>query len=385
MQVRRPIFLIAVCLAIAMFNLTLVVAGLKEFVIEDLGGSVHDATLFFSIETFAYVLFAPLWGIVSDRSGRRRPWICLGFALSAVLYAAMAMATSIGLLFVLRFVQGAAAVMGWSLLMAYAVDCVPAERRRRAMGWVGAALIFGVSLGAPAGGYITRGLGPRSPLVIAAGLFAAVAALSLLLVDVPNPSRRPRFGGYLRSWSREPRLGVPLLFHFVDRFAVGFFLVVFPLYLAQLGVDDPAVRGRYLGAFLLPFALLQPIAARLLERASPYVPLIVGSFAYGAAFATIGYTDLDRLWLVMALLGTLASVMFPPSIALVGRYSSEERRGAAMGLFNLTGSLGFAVGPLVGSWALAWRGYAATFAIGGGLEMAIAAATAGWVVLGRRS
>lgn len=382
---RRPIYLIASCLAIAMFNLTLVVAGLKEFIIEDLGGSVHDATLFFSIETFAYVLFAPLWGVVSDRSGRRRPWIVLGFALSALLYAAMSWTQSIGALFVLRFLQGAASVMGWSLLMAYAVDSVPSERRGRAMGWVGAALIFGVSLGAPLGGYITKWLGARAPLAIAAGLFAAVAALTLLLTELPGRSIRPRFGSYLRSWSREPRLGVPLLFHFVDRFAVGFFLVVFPLYLAQLGVDDPAVRGRFLGAFLIPFAFLQPIAARLIERTSPYVPLIAGSFAYGAAFTTIGYVGIDRLWLVMAVLGTLASVMFPPSIALVGRYSSDQRRGAAMGLFNLSGSLGFAIGPLVGSWALAWRGYAATFLIGGGLEMALAVATAGWVLLGRRS
>ena len=60
-------------LFVAMFNLTLIVAGLKEFVIEDLGGTIADATLFFSVETFAYILFAPVWGVLSDRMGRRRP------------------------------------------------------------------------------------------------------------------------------------------------------------------------------------------------------------------------------------------------------------------------------------------------------------------------
>ena len=379
MSMNRSIYLVALCLAIAMFNLTLVVAGLKEFIIEDLGGTVHDATLFFSIETIAYVLFAPLWGLISDRSGRRRPWIVLGFALSAVLYLLMARVDRIGILFVLRFIQGASSVMGWSLLMAYAVDSVPDERRGRAMGWIGAALIFGVSLGAPMGGYFTRWMGPRAPLLFAAGLFALIAVLAVLLAEQPHHRRSDRFGGYLRSWSREPKLGVPLLFHFVDRFAVGFFLVVFPLYLAQLGVDDAAVRGRFLAAFLLPFALLQPVAARVVERISPYIPLVSGSLVYGAAFATIGFASLQQLWWVMALLGTLAAVMFPPSIALVGRYSSPDRRGAAMGLFNLAGSLGFAAGPLVGSWALAWRGYAATFMIGGGLEMALALSTAAWV------
>ncbi len=378
-RLRPSMVLVALCLTVAMFNLTLVVAGLKEFIVEDLGGSVHDATLFFSIETFAYILFAPLWGILSDRSGRRRPWIALGFALSALLYLALARVDHIPTLFLVRFVQGAASVMGWSLLMAYAVDTVQGKQRARAMGWLGAALILGVSLGAPMGGYITRWYGPRAPLLLASGLFAVIAVLSLGLRRLPQHDRQPRFGGYLRSWSRQPRLGVPLGFHFVDRFAVGFFLVVFPLYLAQLGVDDPAVRGRFLGTFLLPFALLQPLASRITEKLGPFLPLIVGSIIYGLVFTTIGFVDLDRLWLVMGSLGALAAVMFPPSITLVGRYSTPETRGAAMGLFNLAGSLGFATGPLVGSWALAWRGYAATFMVGGILEIGIAVATTIWL------
>ncbi len=375
---------VASCLAVAMFNLTLVVAGLKEFIVEDLGGTVHDATLFFSIETFAYIIFAPLWGILSDRTGRRRPWIALGFGISALLYAAMSQVDQIEILFVLRFIQGAASVMGWSLLMAYAVDRTRDGNRARAMGWVGAALIFGVSLGAPMGGYITRWYGPRAPLILASGLFALIAVASLGLARIRRQDSPPRFAGFIRSWSREPRLGIPLAFHFVDRFAVGFFLVVFPLYLAQLGIDDPAIRGRFLGAFLLPFALLQPLASRLVERVGPFVPLVVGSLIYGCLFVTIGFTSLNNLWIVMALLGALAAVMFPPSITLVGRYSTTETRGAAMGLFNLAGSLGFATGPLVGSWALAWRGYAATFVVGGGLEIAIALATIAWLWLLKR-
>ena len=65
-----------------MLNLTLVVAGLKELVVDDLGGSVADAALFFTVEMVAYLLFAPLWGALSDRFGRRIPFIVGGFAAS---------------------------------------------------------------------------------------------------------------------------------------------------------------------------------------------------------------------------------------------------------------------------------------------------------------
>src|SRR6187401_3586604 len=78
------------CLAlfVAMLNLTLVVSGLKELVIDELGGTVAASALFFTVEMAAYLVCAPLWGALSDRIGRRRPFIVLGFAVSGLLYLA---------------------------------------------------------------------------------------------------------------------------------------------------------------------------------------------------------------------------------------------------------------------------------------------------------
>src|SRR5215475_10117749 len=77
-------------LFLSMLNLTLIVAGLKELVIGELGGTAQDASLFFSIEMAAYIVFAPVWGLLSDRSGRRRALVVLGFLGCAPLYAAYA-------------------------------------------------------------------------------------------------------------------------------------------------------------------------------------------------------------------------------------------------------------------------------------------------------
>src|SRR5688500_2268125 len=66
------------CLFVAMLNLTLVVAGLKELVVDDLGGTVADAALFFTVEMVAYLGFAPLWGAPSVRLGLRLPCIVAG-------------------------------------------------------------------------------------------------------------------------------------------------------------------------------------------------------------------------------------------------------------------------------------------------------------------
>ncbi|MGE0454986.1 MAG: MFS transporter [Vicinamibacteria bacterium] len=365
----QSVLLPSLFLLVSMLNMTLIVAGLKEFIVDDLGGSARDAGLFFSIEMVAYILFAPVWGVVSDRLGRRKPLVVAGFLLTAPLYASYAVVQSVDLLLALRFLQGAVAVMGWSTLMAMVADHPDEKHRGRYMGIMGGALILGVSLGAPVGGYVSRHFGARAPLEAAAALFLLLGIGSLALRDAPAVRERLTLKAILGTLRGRPQLLVPYVFYFLDRYSVGLFIVVFPLYLGSLGISDPALRGRYLALFLLPFALLQPLAGRLCERTGPYPPLLVGSLLYGVVLCFVGYSGLFSLWFVMVALGVLASIMFPPAMALVGELSDAHSRGSAMGGFNLAGSLGFAVGPVVGGWIDHEFGFGPAFVVAGLLEV----------------
>jgi MFS transporter, DHA1 family, tetracycline resistance protein len=365
----RAVVLPSLFLLVAMFNLTLCVAGLKELIIDDLGGTAAHASWFFSIESLAYIIFAPIWGLVSDRYRRRRLLIVTGFLVSGLIYVVYLKIDSLGLLLFLRFVQGAFSVMAWSTLMALVLDQPDEKKRGRYMGLMGAALIFGVSLGAPVGGYLSRYAGVRAPLAIAGILFLLLAFGSLLLSETTEKRGRIQIRAILDNLKSRPRLLLPYLFQFVDRYTVGLFLVIFPLYLGTLGVDDPATRGRYLGAFLLPFALLQYFTGKLSERTGPMLPLLAGSALYGVVLCLVGFSDLQDLYLVMAALGVLASVMFPPAMFLTAKWSDSESRGSAMGGFNLAGSLGFAIGPLCGWWIFERAGFQAAFIASGLLEL----------------
>ena len=376
----RTILVPSLFLLVSMLNLTLIVAGAKEVFVGELGGSVRDVSLFFSIEMVAYIVFAPLWGLVSDRMGQRKPLVVVGFAASAALYASYSTIDHLPTLLALRFLQGAVTVMGWSTLMTMVTDAAVPERRGRTMGLMGGALSLGVSLGAPLGGYLSRDLGPYAPLRVAAVLFALLAVGSLLLLkDPPQLARHTTLREVAGALGRSPRLLIPYAFYFVDRFTVGFFVVLFPLYLGSLGIEDPAVRGRYLALFLLPFALLQYPTGRLLERIGPYRPLIAGSLTYGILLCVVGYADLYALWWVMTGLGVLAAVMFPPTITLTASYAEPGTRGSAIGGFNLAGSLGFAIGPLVGTWAFEQQGYGFAFVIAGALEILAAVGALLWI------
>ena len=368
----RTVLVPCIFLFVSMLNLTLIVAGLKDLIIDELGGREEDVSLFFSIEMMAYILFAPIWGLLSDRWGHRRLFIGLGFFMSGCFYASYSMIRSLPWLLALRFVQGAFAVMGWSTLMAMVLDQPDEKRRGRYMGLMGASLILGVSIGAPLGGYISRSYGAFAPLQVAAVLFFVLAFGTFAVSAGGERRQQISLSEIGQALVKRPMLALPSLFYFVDRYTVGFVVVLFPLYLETLGISDPATKGQYLGVFLLPFALLQYPCGRLLERITPWKPLVVGSFLYGVALCAVGYSGLFSLWWVMLLLGILAAIMFPPAITLTAQLSDPRIRGSAMGGFNLAGSLGFAIGPLVGVWAFKWRGYDFAFMLAGALEVLVA-------------
>lgn len=372
----RGVLLPSLLLFVAMLNLTLVVAGLKELVVGELGGTVADAALFFTVEMLAYVVAAPLWGLASDRLGRRKPFVVVGFVGSGLLYFALARQQSIAPLLALRFAQGAFSVAGWSTAMTLMLDGATGPRRARIAGWMGGSLILGVALGAPLGGYVTRAFGARAPLTAAGGLFLLLALLALLLAEPRQHQARVPFGVVLRSLRRAPKLLLPWGFYALERLTVGLFIVVFPLYLASLGADDPVIRGRYLAVFLFPFAFLQVPAGRLVARFGALRMLLVGSAGYGALLATVGWSDLAALWWVMLGLGVLAALMFPPTLALTAELAPEASRASAIAGLNIAGSLGFALGPLLGAWAEAAGGFPLAFLLAGALEILLAAGAA---------
>jgi MFS family permease len=361
----------------AMLNLTLVVPGLKELVVDELGGDVGDAALFFTVEMAAYLVFAPVWGVLSDRTGRRRPLIVAGFAASGVAYLGYLAIDSIPWLLALRFVQGAASIAGWSTALALIFDRADAATRPRLAGMAGASMILGVGLGAPFGGAVAATFGARAPLAAAGALFLLQAVAAFALAEPTLRERRPRLAEIGAALVARPRLLIPWTLYFVERFTVGLFVVVFPLYLAASTGAGPAERGRALAFYLLPFAFCQLATWRLARRFGTLPTLATGTALYGLAYAALGRLDAGDSTPLLVALGLFAAVIFPPTLSLTSEWSADDTRASALAGFNLAGSLGFALGPVTGAWAQGAGGYLFAFDLAAGLALAAAAGLAG--------
>jgi MFS family permease len=180
--------------------------------------------------------FAPIWGRLSDRVGRR-PLLLLGLVGSVVFYTLFGIASELGitaglaalglvLLFVARLGQG---IAGATISTAQAViaDCTPPEKRAHGMALVGAAFGIGFTFGPL--------LGFASLFVDVAGApgFAAAAlsliALVLAVARLPETLRAGVSAGRRRllDWHglynvlHMPSIGILVITFFLATFAFG--------------------------------------------------------------------------------------------------------------------------------------------------------------------
>ncbi|MFC7132412.1 MULTISPECIES: MFS transporter [Salinibaculum] len=348
--------------------------GLDETVTALGGGeSILAGTWFLVAEFGAFVVCAVLWGIASDSLGSRTPLVVLGATGGAASYLAVALAPSIGLGFdvvlLLRVVGGAFTIGAFSLSITMLMDLSGGNGRN--MGAAGTAIGLGAALGSVVGGQLTA-LHPLAPLYGGAALLAGAALLGATVPDRSSGGGLP-VGTVVDRVRTRPKLVVPFAFGYIDRLTAGFFALTGVAYFRDTFEIDAATAGITLALFFVPFAVFQYPVGSLSDRIGRFIPVVVGSLLYGVAIIAValapGYYLAAGLMVVVGLCGALVS---PTTMALVTDIVPATERGAAMGGFNVFGSLGMLSGFLVGGTVTELYGYFPAFLAAGGLEIAIA-------------
>jgi MFS family permease len=334
-----------------------------------------DASMWFLAAEFAaFVAFAGVWGLLSDATGRRLPFIVAGAVLGGLLYGLLAWlptltTVSFETVLLVRALQGAATIAPFSLSMTMLMDLSGGHGKN--MGAAGIAIGSGTALGAPLGGQL-YGVSPTLPLAVAGGLLLFVALLATLLTD-RSPADSGRIRDALAGLRGTPTLAIPYTFGFVDRLTAGFFALVGTLYFRTAFSLTPAETGVMLALFFAPFALLQYPFGVLSDRIGRTLPVAVGSMLYGLAVVGVGLAPTVLLAGVgMVVVGVIGALMAPATMALVTDLAGASERGGAMAGFNAVGSVGFLAGILVGGLVASEVGYLAAFLVAGGAELAVA-------------
>ncbi len=304
-------------------------------------------------------LFAPIWGRLSDRIGRK-PILIGSLIGDAVFYTMFAFAQhSIVLLFTARLLAGIFSSASISVAQAYVADVTPPHLRAMGLGYLGAAFGVGFILGPAFGGWLGK-VNLGLPLYVAAAL-AIINAIYIARV-LPEP-RTPEQRAAIQSSAKSNRfaamfsavtgpLGFLFLLTFLVTFAFSQLEGTFTAYLMQRfgygQANAPAVAGSvfaYTGVILV---LIQGGAIRPLSKRFGETSLVL----VGVTLMAIGFLTLPLAHSLIALmLGPLipisagAALNNPSLRSLISRKSSADIQGGTLGLSASFDSLARCLGP----------------------------------------
>lgn len=335
-----------------------------------------------SIYALLQFVFAPIWGKMSDRWGRKN--ILIFTSLGNLLgYVVWLFSSSFSLFLLSRVITGA---MGGNISVASAAmaDVTSRADRAKGMGMIGAGIglgfIFGPTLGGLLSGLEIYNLIPSlsdslfTVFSLSAMVSLSVAFVNLLLVMFVLKETLP-----LRTNEKAPESEAPRLHPFLGIFSDSFqsllfisliqffFIFSFSGFEFSLNFFLHEVLGytpKEIGfTFFFIGIIIVLIQGGLIRRISGKVPEVKIALS-GVIAISLGYTGLLVFgkpgygFFLYCSLGALAvgsALLHPALSAIASLGSSVDDQGKNLGIFRSFGSLARAISPF--SFALVYFGY----------------------------
>lgn len=338
-----------------------------------------------SIYSLLQFVFAPIWGAVSDRFGRR-PTLLLTLAGTVAGYVAWIFAGTFGTLVAARLLGGMMAG-NLSTVTAVVADVTDAKDRSKGMGIIGAAIGLGFIFGPAIGGLATIwgplasfgavaaaqahgappafALNPFSGAAMAACLLSSIN-LGLAIMSFPETLPPEKRGARTTARTANPAklfkgLRLPgvqrvnvLSFFYLSAFAAMEFTLTF-LAVERFGYTPRQNAELFVFVGLIIAVVQGGVLRRLAPRLGDRRVALTGLVLLVPGFVMVGLAPSAAvLYGGLAFMATGSALTTPCLSALMSQYAPPDQQGLALGLFRSMGALSRAVGPLAGG-LLYWR------------------------------
>lgn len=353
---QRPLSVLFFTIFLDLLGFGIVIPILPIYA-DELGASGWMIGLITGIFAFMQFLFAPFWGNLSDRIGRR-PVLLTSIAIMSGSYLLFAGAVSIPLLLFSRILGGIGAA-NISAANAFISDMSTDANRAKNFGIVGAAFGLGFIFGPPLGGWLKdqygiEWVGYTAAILGAANFLMAMVFLPESLREkdpqsplFPNPFRelrnilpRVELRGFLLSnfifLAAFSMMHVTSSLLWQDRFGLNEKEIGYVF--AFIGISVATVQGTLIGSF-----------NRWIGERRLY---LLGSLLMGVGLLAMPYVPVALfvpLELAALLIIAVGNGFFTPTVSsLVAQRAASHERGKLMGLLQSVGSLSRVIGPLIG-------------------------------------
>lgn len=316
-------------------------------------------------------IFAPIWGGVSDRIGRR-PVLLIGLAGSTLFYAMFGYITSLGgdghllgvgtlaWLFISRIGAGIAGAT-IPTAQAYIADSTGPENRTKGMALIGAAFGIGFTFGPLIGAAFVSDEVNGPPSAMAGYVAAVLSGFAFLwaLTKLPESLKKGESAKagefhlkHLGTAFSSAAIGMVLLTIFVTTCAFAQFESTLSLLTQALGKSD---KDNFLLFAYVGFVLTLSqgfIVRRLANTLSPQALALGGTTIMIVGLGLIGFAgrsgSIGMLYGVLPIAVVGFSAVTPSLQALLSLRTSTDKQGEVLGLGQSMSALARILGPVIG-------------------------------------
>lgn len=330
----------------------------------DFGATSLQVGLLMSVYSLMQFVFAPFWGSLSDRYGRR-PVILFCLFGEGLSYVYFTQAGTLEHLFFARILSG---VFSGSIstASAYISDITPSEQRSKGMALIGVAFGLGFIFGPTIGGLLTLWAKTISQqphfessfaawwvagLCFANFLFALKYLKESLHPDHLSTEKTTRFQRITKFFKVET-LNSMLLVFFAGSLSMSIMEATLILYMGekfQWTIKEVSFGFAYIGVIAI---LTQGYLVR------KYIPKYGEKkiLAFGLLMMALGYIgiplapNIAAMGVVMTFLALGNGFTNPSTLGSISLLVSPKEQGSVLGVAQSMASLGRIIGPALGGW-----------------------------------
>jgi MFS family permease len=342
---------------------------LPVFLISTLGASTITLGLIEGVAEGTASIAKIFSGVLSDRFGRRKPLVLLGYGLAALSKPLFPLANSAGWVLAARFADRIGKGIRGAPRDALIADATPKEVRGAAYGLRQALDTAGALLGPLAAIGLMILLAGDIRKVFWVALLPALAAVIMLALGVEEPARHTEKHAQLTMPHRRDLRRFPTRFWIVVAIGAVVTLARFSEAFLVLRASDAGLSRDWIPLALVVMNLTYVISAYpagwLSDRTGRIGLLMVGLATIIAAdLVLVAGSSLNVTLLGVALWGLHMGLTQGIFAALVADIAPADLRGSAFGVFNFVSGVVAVFSSLLAGWLWEWRGPEFTFGAG---------------------
>lgn len=351
METKRALPILFLVMFLVMIGFGIIIPVLP-FYAEDMGANPTQLGLLMAVYSLMQLIFAPIWGRLSDQIGRK-PIMMIGITGLALSFFLQALATELWVLFAARIIGGMLSAANMPTAMAYVADITTPENRGKGMGIVGAAVGLGFVFGPAIGGIFSKSsMSMPFYLAGASSLITLILVFFLLKESLHkgnetfdpsiNQSRWAAFTGpstilfLLQLFISVSLSGLEATFAYFAAKKAGLGATQLGYIFMIMGFAGAMVQGGLVGKLTKKYG----------EGTVIQCGIIVSVIGFGLILLVDNFTTAA---IYLSIFG-IGNGVIRPSVSSLLTKTSTAGHGNATGLLSSFDSLGRIIGPPLGGW-----------------------------------